>query len=125
MPFNLIWDDRGVIVQHEGVVDIFEINQVNQDLYSDERFDRLQYQVINLLPGDFSGVSLKQMEQPAAIDKAASHSVHSMNVALVVADPHAVLLCDQYIEQSKEFHSSWKFERFKTFEAAISWAKES
>ncbi|MFL0798283.1 MAG: hypothetical protein K6L73_12430 [Cellvibrionaceae bacterium] len=122
MPFNLVWEGSGLLLDHYGVVTIEEINESNGRIFNDENFDNLHYQIIDLLGADFSHVTLANMKQPAAIDVAASLSIKRMKIALIADEPHTILLCEAYITCSQSHSSSWEFKIFDNREAARKWA---
>lgn len=121
MPYNIEWIDRGVYWSFTGNVTGEDILQSNFDIYGDERFDDLTYQIVNLLDAETINVSERHMQKVAHLDAAAARSNNNIRVAVVAREADARLLKEHY-----EKHSSgngWPVKLFDSLEDAEAWIK--
>jgi hypothetical protein len=122
MAYQITWKGNAVIFTFYGELDIHEINDANGILHGDARFDELKYSIWNFLEADMQKIEMTQIEEPAAIDYAASMSVHRMKVALITQDLSvSAEKCTRYIEESKKFGSPWEIRVFNCLEDADAW----
>ena len=122
MADSIIWENKGVFLQFFGVVNLADITRCNDEMYADPRLDNAQYQI-----WDFTGVEsvtmdLDEAKVPAVIDRGANVSIPSLKIALVAKADELVELCNQYVETSKQMHSSWDFYVCDKLEDARKWA---
>lgn len=91
MAYEIVWEPpNGLVKRHSGRVTGREILEAVRDVEGDYRFDTLRY-VIN----DFSGctevnVSPAEIEEIAAIDRAAAVSNTKISIAIVATYPEVV-----------------------------------
>jgi hypothetical protein len=119
MAFSIQWRDRGVYWTFSGTLTGEEAVRSNLEIYGDERFDDLRYQI-----ADFSGVEHfalepREMKKVAYFDKAASLSNPKMIVALIAPTPVSRDLLNKYTEYSES--SPWVFAVFDTLQEAQAW----
>jgi len=123
MAYRIEWDQRGVVVTMTGETDIFEINEVNGLIQGHEGFDSMDYQVIDLVDVEFTAVTARQLDQPAATDKAASRMKADVKVALVAQSDANLEHARIYSEASKSMGSPWEFRTFTELQPALEWAR--
>lgn len=121
MPYQTEWRDRGVYWTFTGVVTGEEILQSNFDIYGDERFDNLKYQIANLLEAEKIEVSERHMKKVAHLDAAAARTNKSVRVAVVARKADAIILQRLYEKHATD--ESWPTKLFDSVEAAEAWVK--
>ncbi len=123
MTYHITWNEKGVILNLLGEINIQEINEANGIIQGDARLEDLKYQIWDLLEADLSPISKIQVEVPAAIDLAASKSVLKMKVAFIAQESHSVEVCQHYIKESKDLGSPWEFGLFNCMGNAMEWGE--
>jgi len=121
MPYEIEWRDRGVYWTYTGVVTGEDILQSNFDIYGDERFDDLKYQIENLLEAESIQVSERHMQKVAHLDAAAARTNKDVRVAVVAREADAAMLQKLYEKHSKD--EGWPARLFDSVEAAEAWVK--
>lgn len=124
MAFTVVWEDEGVVVNMSGVLDIDEIDSAGKALYSDERFRRCKYQLIDLLATDISSLSLEDIGNIATKDVLASITIHNPTAVLVANTHIHSVLIEHYVSLSKQLGIKWDVKMFDTREEAEAWCKE-
>jgi hypothetical protein len=124
MTHQIKWDNGGVFVECSGNLTIQDIHIANGLLQGDERFEKHQFQVWNLIKSNLSQITLEEMKEPAAIDLVASAYTKNVKVALVVQESHAVSLISAYCEQCNQDNSTWQSQYFSHLADAIKWATQ-
>lgn len=124
MAYSIVWNGEGSISTYVGAVSLLEIQESNQELYDDQRFNRIRYSLFDFTLADFSTIESEETKYPAAQDRAISMSVENMKVALIAVESHSKSLCEAYIERSQRFGSTWQFGIFPTVKEALAWVVE-
>ncbi|MDE2368952.1 MAG: hypothetical protein KGN16_08260 [Burkholderiales bacterium] len=96
MPYQLIWEHRGVVKEFRGDVDGREVIASVVEVEADPRFDALRF-VIN----DFTAVQALSLAMPdvdhiSAIDWAAARINARIRIAIVTADATLAELAEEY-----------------------------
>jgi len=86
MPYATTWEESGVLWTFRGKVTGDEILRANQEIYSDPRFHRLTYQIVDLTAVERFDVTEDDMAMVAVQDRAAARSKPSVRVAVAAAD---------------------------------------
>ena len=121
MAYHITWEKNGTVLNFRGKLSIQEINQANWTLHSDARIDHHKYSIWFLLEADLSSITKTDILNAAAMNRVASTYLHSMKVALIAQEIHAVEICNYYIESTKKDDSTWEFGLFDSIESAIEW----
>lgn len=121
MPYHIEWKKDTVIWTYTGRLTGEEILQSNMDIYGDERFDTLRYQIVDLRAVDEFAVDEHHMHKINHIDRAAAYTNPRIRVAVVTNDQSIESITDTYIEQSPESH--WPTQTFYDFDEALRWIK--
>jgi hypothetical protein len=122
MAYQITWKRNAVVFNFFCELNIHEINKASGTLHGDARFDELKYVIADFLEADLKKIEMTQIEEPAAIDYAASMSVPRMKVALIAQDfSSSAEKCTRYIEESKRFGSPWEIRVFNSLEDADAW----
>ena len=119
MKDKTTWVPKGVIITFSDVVDGEELFQAAEELYSDERFDNIRYQIWDNTKVTEFKVEVDWMIKIAAWDKAAALSNPNMKVAIVALVEMTQTLTSLY--QAESFTSSWEIQMFSTMDEAQQW----
>ncbi|MFP6759858.1 MAG: hypothetical protein VCC99_16840, partial [Alphaproteobacteria bacterium] len=87
MPFELIWEPEGVVIQYAGVVTDDDIRQANLDLFDDPRFETLKYEICIYTDITALDRSSEIVRWVAEFDLPASQRNPSICVAVVGEQP--------------------------------------
>ncbi len=125
MPYELIWEDRGVLWRFRYVVTGDELVQANLDIYSDPRFESIEYQLAIFSDSVVFEASSETVRYVAGLDAGASKKNPKV-VVLVVASQTVIRgLANLYRIQHEVTGGPWKMEYFKTEEEARRWLAET
>lgn len=103
-----------------GVVTGDELLRANREIYGDERFDEIRYQIVNLTRVERFDVTPADMAVMAENDHAAARANPSVKVAVAASDETIRQLSLYYEAQSSD--SAWDQQVFDTLSEAESWA---
>ncbi|MDX1542794.1 MAG: hypothetical protein R3214_02530 [Christiangramia sp.] len=124
MPYKTNWEAHGIAWKFYGYVTAEEIEEANNEFYTDERSDDARYQLIDALEVtdvEWNDADIKEM---AAQDKGASFLLPKLKVAYVSKNEKVIAVLEKYIEISKFLNSTWKFKGFKDLHSAKQWVKD-
>jgi hypothetical protein len=119
MPYEAIWEDKGIYWKFSGVLTGDDLRQSNMDIYGDPGFDKLRYQIVDMLDVDSFDVEADAMEEVTAMDAAASQTNPSLIVAVVSTHQQAKWLVELY--ESTTGSAPWETELFETVAVARAW----
>ena len=111
--------NKGVVITFSGVVDGEELFQAAEEIYGDERFDNIRYQIFNFTKVTEFKVDVDWVTKIAAWDKAAALSNPHMKIATVATDEKIQMLESLYRAESLE--SPWKIRLFTSIDEAQKW----
>ena len=115
MPYTTTWTQHGVTWKYTGILTGEELLQSNLNIYGDERFDDLLYQIVDLSEVEQMTVSPILIRKIAYLDMAAAHTNPRIRVAVIDGKQ----LNDIYSENANETH--WPTQDFDSMEAALVW----
>jgi len=87
--------------------------------YGDPIFDKMHYIIADFLDADQFDITEEQVEEIAALDRAAAMSNPRMKVAIVASEKHIQQLAALYVDSSQG--SQWKSKIFDNLEDARQW----
>ena len=119
MAYRIKWEERGVYCKFSGTVSGGELIQCNNDIYGDERFDNIKYQIFDMLDVTELTIETIDVRKAAACDCAAAITNPNVKCALVAFDKNAHSLSELY--QSGIAKSPWDGRSFRTIKEARSW----
>lgn len=90
MPYEIVWEPKGVYRRYFGRSDGAELTQSILDVEGDQRFDELRYVINDMLDSDEILLSSNTMTEISAVDGAAELSNPNIRIA-IVADKPAIL----------------------------------
>jgi hypothetical protein len=88
MPIELQYRDAGsgVVFVCTGVVTAAEFSRANEEIYSEESLDHLQYQLIDFTATEHLEGSLEEIRELAAVDVVAASQSRSLIIAVTGSD---------------------------------------
>ncbi len=125
MPYELIWEDRGVLWRFRDVVTGDELVQANLDIYSNSRFESMEYELAIFLDSVVFEASTETVRLVAELDASASKRNPKVLLAIVASQMVIRGLANLYRLQSEVAGSTWKTEFFETEEEARRWLAET
>jgi head-tail adaptor len=120
VPHTTVWSDRGVTWTFWGTVSGKELIEANQEVYEDERFRLIRFQVVDLTQVERFDVTPADMRIVARNDHAAARLNPSVRVAVAATDEMVRVLSLYYEGQISD--STWDQQVFDTPTAAKQWA---
>jgi hypothetical protein len=119
MAYTTEWETQGVLWRYSGIVDGTELINSNLDIYGDERFDQMKYQIVDLTRVSAFNVTRDEMLKIAAYDRAASLSNPFVKVAVVAKITAIKALTVLY--DAENIKSPWETRIFDTVDQARAW----
>lgn len=123
MPYKIEWNANTVIWTYSGRLTGEELLQSNMEIYGDERFDNLRYQIVDLRAVESFIVDDHHMRKIAHLDRAAAYSNPRIRVAVVTKDQQGVHMNDTYSAQAPDSH--WETRTFEDFDEAARWVRSN
>jgi hypothetical protein len=120
MPYQTTWRKQGVIWTYSGLLTGDELLNSNFEIFGDERFDDIRYQIVDLREVQEIEVTEKHMRKVAHLDMAASRSNPRVKVAVLTNKPGGKLLSEIYDKYSKD-KSPWETMLFTNIEDVWDW----
>ena len=120
MPHTTVWSARGVTWNFWGVVSGEELVEANQEVYAQEQFRQVRFQIVDLTQVERFDVSPADMRTLARNDHVASRLNPSVRVAVVATDETVRILSLYYEGQISD--TTWDQQVFDTKSAAEEWA---
>ena len=122
MPYTTTWNRQGVVWTYSGVLTGQEALQSNLEIYGDERFDDLHYQIADFTAVTDNQISDLHTKKIAYLDRAAAQTNPNIKVAIVMKDVEHLNTADVYSELSK--HSPWELKVCHSLEEAQAWVQQ-
>jgi hypothetical protein len=119
MPYEAFWEEKGIYWKFKGVLTGGELLQANMDIYGDPRFDRMLYQINDLLDVETFDVAAEIMEEITIMDFGASQTNPRLLVAVVATHEGARRLNDLY--ETAVGSAPWETKLFESVEEARAW----
>jgi len=121
MPYITSWEEKGICWQLSGVVSSREIFEFTNAFYENPKSDTIKYQIVDCLNVERFELDEFTMTEIAALDYAASLSIHNLKVALVGKAPHIKIINEDYVKNSNSFSSTWVVKIFDDMKSARAW----
>ncbi len=125
MPIELQYRDSGsgVVFICTGVVTAVDFSRANEEIYSAESLDRLQYQLIDFTAAEHLESSLKDTRKNAVADAVAAHQNQGLIIA--VAGPDDLTFGISRMWQTFVSDSNLRTGVFRSVPDAERWIKET
>ena len=121
MAYDIQWMDKGVIITYQGLLNTYAIAQLNNTLYSDNRFDDCRYIIDDYLKADISPLNELTSKKSAATDYGASKSNPNLKLAMVIKGSRQIELANIFICTINKLHCTWECKIFGTLTEAKAW----
>ena len=121
MPYELIWEDRGVVARYWGVASDHDLQQANRDIVNSLRFADIDYTLddyTNVTRIDFSSHVVRRS---ADLDLQASKRNPSLRVAIVGEDKLLLGLANMYRLTLDSQGGPWEQGHFAAMDEARAW----
>jgi hypothetical protein len=119
MSYEVIWEEKGIHWKYKGVMSNNDLLQSNQSIYGDPRFDKMRYQIVDMLDVESFEVDLETMEEVTVMDMAASKTNPLVIVAVVATRLQAKRFIEIY--ETTAGGAPWNTELFESVEEARAW----
>ena len=123
LPYTLNWSDDHTVILFSGQATYQELREIGPTHYGDSRFDDIRYVIVDFTHADLAHITWDKPTILASIDSTAVRYNLKLRLAFVVANENQRMLCEQYIEDSSRFCSSWSHQIFYNTEDAYKWCE--
>ena len=100
MPYEVVWEPKGVVKHFTSKVCVEEFMQSISVLQNDPRFDRVRYSIDDFIGTQVLQVTESDMHMYAAMSIGAAVSNPNIHYCILATDPDIVALVDAYIQLS-------------------------
>ena len=125
MPYELIWEDRGVLCRFRDVVTDDDIVESSLERYSDPKFENIEYELSIFSDFVVFEASVETVRRAAMMDVQASERNPKIVVAIVASQRVIRGLANLYRLQHEGMGGLWKTAHFETEEEARRWLAET
>jgi hypothetical protein len=119
MAYQVIWEPKGVTIRFYETASWADLENYKRELFSDDRFDDIRYQIFDALDLIHIKVSGQEAVQGAYLDRASARSNPRCKIAAVTRDEHAAMLASLYGYALQA--PGWDFKQFNDLDAARAW----
>jgi hypothetical protein len=98
VSYEINWEPRGVVKRYFGCLTGHDLLQAVVDTEADARFDDYRYVINDFLAIEAVDLADADIEQIAAIDKAAARINPNIRIAIVATLPEVLALANQYVD---------------------------
>ncbi|MBW1842709.1 MAG: hypothetical protein JRJ05_00085 [Deltaproteobacteria bacterium] len=125
MPIELQYRDAGsgVVFVCTGIVTADEFTRANEEIYSEESLDRLQYQLIDFSDTEHLESSLEDTRKNATVDTAAANQNRNLIIAVAGSDDLTFGISRMW--QALTSNSNLRTGIFRSVPDAEHWIKET
>lgn len=121
LPFEMKWEDKGVLCRFHGQTSYEEIYKASTELWNHPDLGYFTYQVVDLLDVTDLDLDETQAKLFAHFDKASANYCPVMRIALVAVHPDVRALVEAYA--STLIVPGWEARVFDNRDDAINWAR--
>lgn len=119
MPYKNMWESKGLLTKHYGVVSLDEILFSINEMCGDERFDDINYRLVDLLDVEKVASTIEDIDAIIALDMVSSIFNKKIKLAIVSSDEGMQALAAYFISQADEL--PWDIHSFSAVEEAREW----
>ncbi len=125
MPIELPYRDgvSGVVYLCTGVVTAAEFSKASEEVYSEERIDRLRYQLVDFTTTEHLDSNLEGTRENARIDATAANQNH--NFVIAIAGPDDLTFGISRMWQAMVSDSDLRTGVFRSMPDAERWIKDT
>ncbi|MDP6346076.1 MAG: hypothetical protein QF578_07545 [Alphaproteobacteria bacterium] len=125
MPYELSWEDRGVVFRFWGVASDDDLRQSNLEIYDDPRFESLEHEIADFTEVTRLDFSSDAVRTVARWDSEASKRNPTIRVAIIGEDSLLIGLANMYRIVFDVQDGNWEQEQFAGMDEARSWLARS
>ncbi len=122
MSFNLNWIEDDVVIIFEDDVDFEDITQANEIIYGSQKFDNMEYQILDFQNVTKVNISKDELEVIGTLEKSATVWNDEVRIACVTKEDYIREIFREYAKTMKDTH--WECELFDSFSDAEKWCKK-
>ncbi len=82
MAYTIRWVNNGVFIELKGKVSSKDLGHINNRLYADERYDQIQFQVLDLMDAEVD-ITKEELIEISSLDAAAARWNNSLRMAML------------------------------------------
>ncbi|MEQ9326839.1 MAG: hypothetical protein RJQ21_06050 [Rhodospirillales bacterium] len=121
MPFEMTWEEKGVLCRFHGQTSYEELFKVCTELWNHPDWGYFTYQVADFLDVSVLDLDETQAKLFAHFDKASALTCPVMRIALVAVNPDVLALAEAYVYTLTA--PGWDARIFDDRDDAINWAR--
>ena len=122
MSYNITWQDSNVIISFEGNVNYQDVNEADNIVYGDSRFDDMKYQIADFSKIEKFELTEEEVRIIAMLDKSSSRWNNKIKLAVVTLDLYLLERIKPYIETMQD--TEWSIKIFENIFEAKKWCIE-
>ena len=122
MSYNITWQDSNVIISFEGNVNYQDVNEADNIVYGDSRFDDMKYQIADFSKIEKFELTEQEVQIIAMLDKSSSRWNNKIKLAVVTLDLYLLERIKPYIETMQD--TEWSIKIFENIFEAKKWCIE-
>jgi hypothetical protein len=123
MSVELVWEQRSLTIRLTGTVHAADIREYESQIWTDWRFDQLQYAIWDGRGIDEWVVDEDVIENSVAYSRGSSYTNQSIRLAFVVPNEEVLSSAKQYMRESGAVRSPWRICVFEDMDEALAWAR--
>jgi len=122
MACKLIWEEKGVLFSHSGIVTNQEVMEMNNLMYGNPKFDSISYQISDYTLVESNHVTHSGAKVIGTLDnKSTIWNSRFMRIAIVTTDKNFIPIVHLYFGEFSG--TNWEGRIFDTLEQAYLWVK--
>ena len=121
MSFNYKWTDNNIIVEFHGDLILEDINSANNIIYSDARFDTMQYQIADFSDVTSFNLTSENVKMVSVIDR--TSTVWNNNIKIACISNNKIITDNIKIYLKIMDATAWSCKIFKSKKEALKWCK--
>ncbi len=122
MAYEIIWEEKGILVRFSGTVTDQEVFMVNDLMYGDIRFGTISYQIADYTDATDIRITPFKAKVIGTLDKSSARWTCSMMKNIVITkDKMFIPIVENYFNEFKG--TSWECRIFETLDKAYDWVK--
>ena len=122
MPYKIDWEDHGLLIKWTGKVTASDNIRSNGQMYGNQKFDTISYQICDFLDAEFTDYTDKQIRIISELELQASDWNKSLKVVHITKNPILIQVIKKYEKRMEP--SGWKFMICDNMEDARKWVND-
>lgn len=123
MSFTHQWIDNNILIELKGTLSFKVLLEANSLLFSNPKFDHLNYQILSFLMVDKVVLTKQEMLAYSLLHRGASRWNPCINVAIVATEPMVLKAFEDYLVQMNQ--SGWECKFFNSIQKAQDWCSHT